>query len=156
MRQGHSWLSGMALSTHSGSPLWLVPSLPGSALFPFCDCFPGNAAGDTTPVPATILVTFNYPGLLGSLKLLYCSLLAMTLIFIYLWLSPGLLIIKRKVATDAKETGTRAREGCLLPGCQVCFYQQHIDRWGWRGLSLYPVSFQAPTYQTLDSEITTI
>lgn len=34
-------------------------------------------------VPATALTTFNYPGLLGSLRLLYCFLLAMTLIFVF-------------------------------------------------------------------------
>lgn len=34
-------------------------------------------------VPAMVLATFNYPGLLGFLRLLYCFLLAMTLIFVF-------------------------------------------------------------------------
>ena len=60
-------------------------------------------------------IALNYPGLLGSLKLLYCSLLAVTLILVFLQLSPGLLRVKSKVTTDPNDA-----EKSLTPGCPVC------------------------------------
>ena len=75
--------------------------------FPFVIIFLEMVLADTTLVLATNLTTFNYPGLLGSLKLLYCSLLAMTLIFTFPLAFPGLLIVKRRLPQTRKKQGTR-------------------------------------------------
>lgn len=80
---------------------------PGFGTFlPLVIVFLETVLADTTLVPATNLTTFNFPGLLGSLKLLYCSLLAMTLIFILPLAFSWVIDRQEKVATDSKETGT--------------------------------------------------
>lgn len=82
-------------------------SLPPSfgTFFPFAIVFLEMVLADTTLVLAMNLSTFNYPGLLGSLKLLYCYLLAMTLIFTFPLAFSWVIDRQEKVATDSRETG---------------------------------------------------
>lgn len=65
-------------------------------------------------VPATILTAFNYPGLLGSLKLLYCSLLAMTLIFVSPPAFSRVIARQEKGHRGLKRNREQATEGGLL------------------------------------------
>jgi hypothetical protein len=75
-------------------------------LVPFSRCsvtslyehFPGHGAVDTvlSPVPAVVLPTFNYPGLLGSLKLFYGSLLLLTPIFVFPLAFSGVIACKER------------------------------------------------------------
>lgn len=88
---------------HDGS------ALPGFALFPFVIVF----LKTELQLPARILTTFNYAALLGSLKPLYCPLLAVTLLSASPPTFSGVIARQERGRHRLQRNRGQAESGCL-------------------------------------------